>query len=160
MFKKIVALIVLISIFMISTDSPSDAFFFKRKKEAIKESVEKAHKKEEKKILLVQIYASWCPGCKNIEPTLDQLIKEVADINFIKLDVSTSSKAQEASKIAKELKISDFYTSHKSKTATVAIITPTTGEVVTVLENDNDIESYKQAIEKAKTQEKSLENPP
>ena len=45
-------------------------------------------------------------------------------------------------------------------TATVAIITPTTGEIVSILENNNDIENYKEAIEKAKTKEKALENPP
>ena len=157
MFKKITAFLLLFLLIGATTNNSSDAFFFGKKK---KQPVEKVQKKEEKKVLVVQIYASWCPGCKNIQPTLDQLVKEVSDINFVQLDVSTPSKAQASAKLAKELKVDDFFAANKSKTATVAIVTPTTHEIISVFENDNDVENYKKAIEKAKTQEKSLENPP
>ena len=161
MFKKIITLILLVSLIGVSVSGPAEAgLFFKKKKEVKTQAQEKSQKTDEKKILVAQIYASWCPGCKNIQPTLDQLIKEVPDINFIKLDVSTPSKALASAKLAKELKITDFYNANKSKTATVAVIIPSTGEILSVLENDNEIENYKEAVEKAKTKEKSLENPP
>ncbi len=160
MIKKTVLLLLLFSLLGFTVNNPSDAGFFKRHKKGEKQSVQKIEKKEEKKIIVVEIFANWCPGCRNIQPTLDQVVKEFPDINFVQLDVSTPSKAQSSLKLAKELGIIDFYKANKSKTSTVAIITPTTKEAVEVFQNNNNVDEYKTAIEEAKTKEKSLENPP
>ena len=160
MYKRLFIIFLSFILLSATLNISSDAFFLKRKKSEIKQGLNKGQKEEVKKVLLVQIFASWCPGCKNIQPTLDELFKEAQDVDFIKLDVSTPSKVQESSKKAKELGILDFYQANKSKTATVAIITPTTKELISILENNNDLEEYKEAIEKAKTKEKALENPP
>ena len=158
MFKKITIFLILFS--LIGFYEPSSALFFKRHK-AKKQTVEQTPKKNEgKKILLVQIYASWCPGCKNIQPTLDQLLKETTDIELIQLDVSTPSKAKASAKQAEELKVADFYNANKSKTATVAVIIPTSTEIVTVFQNNNELNDYKTAIQEAKTKEQALKNPP
>ncbi len=118
---------------------------------------EKKDKKEEKKILLVEIYASWCPGCKNIQPTLDQVLKEVSDIELVQLDVSTPSKSKIAEKRANELNIKGFYQANKSKTATVGIIIPFKNDIVSVFHNNNSIDDYKIAIQEAKTKQKVLD---
>jgi len=158
MVRKVVLYTLIFSILGCNFFERSEAFFFKRHKTPKKE--ESVKKEEEKKILVVQIFASWCPGCKNIQPTLDQLVKEVKGIDFVQFDVSTPSKAQSSLKKAKELNVTDFYNANKSKTATVAIFVPETGEIVSILENNNDLEEYTEAIEKAKTKQKTLENPP
>lgn len=129
----------------------------KKKNEPTKLKSSKSVKKENEKVLVAEIYANWCPGCKNIQPTIDQLLKEVTDIQYVQLDVSTPSKAKASEKIAKELNITDFYEVNKSKTATVAIIIPFKKEVVSTFQNNNNIDDYKTAIQEGKTKQKALE---
>ena len=164
MFKKIVLILMLISLTGVTVNNSSSAFFFKKhkatNKQTTKSNVKVEQKASEKKIILAEIYASWCPGCKNIQPTLDQLIKDFPRIELVQLDVSTPSKAEASQKIAKDLKIIDFYNVNKSKTATVGVIVPTTGEVVSIFHNENSDELYKPAIQDAQTKEKELHNPP
>ena len=148
MLKKIIVFFVLVLAF---TDyCPSEAFFLKKK--SGKEPT--SQNQVEKKILVVQIYAVWCPACKNIQPTLDLLKKEISDIDFVRLDVSTPFKASESLQAAKDLGIEDFYKLNKSKTATVAVFVPSTKELVSVFQNNNDIDEYKAAVMDAKTKEK------
>ena len=160
MFKKFLVFLIIFSLIGLAFNKPVDAFFFKRHKAIKKEALKETEKKEGKKILVVEIFASWCPGCKNIQPALDQLVKEVSDIELVQLDVSTPSKAQTSALKAKELKVADFYNVNKSKTSTVAVIVRTSGEIVSLFENNNKVEDYKAAIEEARTKEKALENPP
>ncbi len=161
MFKKLI-LFLIVAILLVNLSNPVEAGLFKKNKNIAekKQTQEQEKKHEEKKVLVVEIFASWCPGCKNIQPTIDQLVKDVTDIEFVQLDVSTPSKAKVAAKQAQDLQITEFYRASKSKTATVAVIVPTSGEVVNIFQNNNDIEEYKSAIEEAKTKEKSLHNPP
>ena len=164
MFRKVVLILMLISFSGIVVN-PSYAFFFKKHKTTNKQGVKSGGKDEqkpgEKKIILAEIYASWCPGCKNIQPTIDLLLKDFAQqIELIQLDVSTPSKAEASQKTARELKIIDFYNANKSKTATVGVIVPTTGEVVSIFHNENSEEAYKPAIQDAQTKEKELYLPP
>ncbi len=155
MLKKSVICLLFISLLGLTSENSSNGFFKKKKDK--KEVVEQ--KKEEKKIIFAQIFASWCPGCKNIQPTIDQIVKENTDINFVQLDVSTPSKAKASAKLAKDLKIEDFYNANKSKTATVAIIIPDTSEIVTVLQNNNEIEAYEVALNEARNKQKESQNP-
>lgn len=161
MFKKSILFFV-VAILLVNLSNPVEAGLFKKNKSTAekKQTQEQGKKHEEKKVLVAEIFASWCPGCKNIQPTIDQLVKDVTDIEFVQLDVSTPSKAKVAAKQAQDLHITEFYRASKSKTATVAVIVPTSGEVVNIFQNNNDIEEYKSAIEEAKTKEKSLHNPP
>lgn len=161
MLKKIVLFLLLFSLIGVTVNNPSEAGFFKKfKLIKKKQPVQEIERKEEKKILIVEIYASWCPGCKNVQPTIDQLIKEVPQIEFVQLDVSTPSKAQASLTKAKELNVSDFFNSNKSKTATVGIIIKSTGEVISIFQNNNALDDYKAAIQDAETKEKALENAP
>lgn len=158
MLKKLIIFLILSSLISFTINTPADSFF-KRKKSA-KEQTKVQTGEQDKKVLLVQIFASWCPGCKNIQPTLDLLLKENSDIKLVLLDVSTPSKAKDSEKLAKELKMEDFYKANKSKTSTVAVIVPTSLEIVSVFQNNNDIDDYESAIDEAKAKEEELRNPP
>ena len=164
MFRKIILIFMLVCLIEVTTSSPSDAFFFKRHKTGSKQSTKSVESIEqkvgEKKIILAEIYASWCPGCKNIQPTLDLLVRDFPQIELVQLDVSTPSKAEASQKLAKDLKIVDFYNTNKSKTATVGVIVPTTGEVVSIFHNENNEETYKPSIQDAQGKEKELYQPP
>lgn len=160
MLKKIFTGLLLASLITSIIWEPSSALFFKKHKSAKKEQSKEAVQTP-KEVSLAVIYASWCPGCKNIQPTLDQIEKEFSEkINLVYLDVSTPKHALEAAKKAKELNIIDFYTANKSKTSTVGIIVQKTSEIVSTFQNNNNIDEYKDAIEKALTKARSLENPP
>ena len=163
MFRKIVLALMLISFIGIIIENPSSAFFFKKhkttNKQAVRSNVRVEQRTGENKIILAEIYASWCPGCKNIQPTLDLLAKDFPQIELVQLDVSTPSKAEASQKVAKDLKIIDFYDVNKSKTATVGVIVPTTGEVVSIFHNENNEELYKSPIQEAQVKEKELHNP-
>ena len=149
MIKKIFILLFVITWFSFSLLQPSDAFFLGKKKAG---QVGEGEGKDNR-ILVVEIYAGWCPACKNIQPTLDLLQDDVKDINFVKLDVSTPSKASESAELAKKLGIEEFYKLNKSKTSTVAIFKPQDKKLVTVFQNNNDIDEYKSAIDDAKNSE-------
>ena len=159
MSRKIILILMLISFLGATLNNSSSAFFFKKHKTTNKHTV-RIQQSGEKKIILAEIYASWCPGCKNIQPTLDQIAKDFPQIELVQLDVSTPSKAEASQKVASDLKIIDFYNVNKSKTATVGVIVPTTGEVVSVFHNENSEDLYKPAIQDAQTKEKELHLPP
>ena len=159
MSRKIILILMLISFLGATLNNSSSAFFFKKHKTTNKHTV-RIQQSGKKKIILAEIYASWCPGCKNIQPTLDQIAKDFPQIELVQLDVSTPSKAEASQKVASDLKIIDFYNVNKSKTATVGVIVPTTGEVVSVFHNENSEDLYKPAIQDAQTKEKELHLPP
>ena len=77
MLKKI--FIFFICTFLINSAlcSPAEALFFKKARQAKKE-VKKEANETPKLVTLALIYASWCPGCKNIQPTIDQVEKELS----------------------------------------------------------------------------------
>ena len=151
MFRNILILLVLFLLLGLNTLNPSFAGLFKKKKVQKDQVTEQA---KEAMILLVEVFASWCPGCKNIQPTLDQLLAENQDLELIQLDVSTPSKAKIAAKRAEELGVKDFFALNKSKTATVGVVVPSK-ELISVFQNNNDLDDYKAAIEKAKTKEQT-----
>ena len=157
MIKNFFSILFLLSFFVSTFNTSAEAFLFKKKKSSGSTAAVQ-NQQDAKKILLVEIFASWCPGCKNIQPTLDQLEKDVADIKMILLDVSTPSKSEASEQLAKDLGIQDFYRANKNKTATVGVITPESKETIAVFNNENNPDTYKSAIQEAKT--KAAEQPP
>lgn len=102
------------------------------------------------KPVIVDIYASWCPACKNIAPTLSQLKQKYgAKANFIVFDVSDSKKTKASMKKAAELGLTSFLSTNKSQTGAVAIIDPTTGKVTKQLRNNADIAEYTGVIDRS-----------
>jgi thiol-disulfide isomerase/thioredoxin len=89
-------------------------------------------KKLQGKPVVVDIYASWCPGCKNIAPTLSQLRQQYG------------TKA--SMKMAQELGLTSFFNANKSKTATVAIIDPATGKVMKQFHNNSETADYNSVL--------------
>jgi thiol-disulfide isomerase/thioredoxin len=102
------------------------------------------------KPVVVDIYASWCPGCKNIAPTLSQLKQQYGEkMHFVVFDVSDSKNTQASMKMAAKLGLADFFNANKSKTSTVAIIDPATGKVVKQFQNNPDLAEYTTVIDRS-----------
>jgi thiol-disulfide isomerase/thioredoxin len=105
------------------------------------------------KPVLVDIYASWCPACKNIAPTLSQLEKDYAGkVHFVVLDVTDKSTTAAAEAKARELGLSDFLAANKAQTGTLTIIDPATGNILVQHRNNANLAAYTTALNAALTQ--------
>ncbi len=107
-------------------------------------------KKLQGKPVIVDIYATWCPGCKNIAPTLSQLRQQYGTkASFVVLDVTDAKTTKASMKLAQELGLTSFLNANKSQTATVAIIDPSTGKVIKQFRNNADLTEYTGTIDLA-----------
>jgi thiol-disulfide isomerase/thioredoxin len=102
------------------------------------------------KPVVVDIYASWCPSCKNIAPTLAALRKTYGDkATFVVLDVSDKTTTAAAEKKAQELGLSEFLTANKANTGHVEIIDPATNTTLQKYDNNTDKAAYASVLDKA-----------
>jgi thiol-disulfide isomerase/thioredoxin len=105
------------------------------------------------KPILVDIYASWCPACKNIAPTLSELEKQYeGKVNFVVLDVSDQSTTTQAQAQAEKLGLAEFLAKNKTQTGMLTIIDPATGEILAQHRNNANIADYQTVLDQAITQ--------
>ncbi|MCG9893343.1 MAG: thioredoxin domain-containing protein [Thermosynechococcaceae cyanobacterium MS004] len=102
--------------------------------------------------MVVDVFATWCAGCKNIKPTLSQLKQDYADkAHFVVLDVTDKGTLQETEASAAKLGLAKFLETTKSKTSTVAIVDPATGKVLAMFKNNPNKEDYTKVLDTALT---------
>ncbi len=102
------------------------------------------------KPVLVDVYASWCPACKNIAPTLSQLEQQyVGKVEFVVLDVTDKATTAKAEAKAKELGLSDFLAANKAQTGTLTIVDPATGQILAQHRNNANLADYTTVLDKA-----------
>ncbi len=107
-------------------------------------------KKYQGKPIVVEIYASWCPACKNVAPTVAQLKKEYAGkANFLVLDVSNQSATSRSKSAAQQAGLSQFFSQNISQTGLVAIIDPATGNILAQHRNNSDKSDYTSVLDAA-----------
>lgn len=95
------------------------------------------------KPVVVDVYATWCPGCKNIASTIQALRTEYKDkVNFVVLDVTDRSTTQESQERAQKLGLGKYFDANKASTSTVAIIDPATGKILAQFQNNPDKAVY------------------
>lgn len=100
------------------------------------------------KPVVVDIYADWCAGCRKIKPTLEALKKEYGDkANFVVLDVTDKTTSEASANKAKELGLEEVFSKYKAKTATVAVMNPSTGEVVKLFQKNPNKADYVAALD-------------
>jgi thiol-disulfide isomerase/thioredoxin len=104
------------------------------------------------KPVVVDIYASWCPACKNIAPTVSQLKQQYAGkVEFVVLDVSDQSTTSAAEAKAQELGLSDFLAKNKTQTGSLTIVDPATGNILAQHRNNPDAVAYTKVLDAALT---------
>jgi thiol-disulfide isomerase/thioredoxin len=102
------------------------------------------------KPVVVDIFADWCPACKNIAPTLAELKKTYGEkATFVVLDVSDAAKVKASEAKAKELGLSGFFTANKAQTGRVSIIDPATGKILGNYSNEPSKAAYSSVLDKA-----------
>lgn len=102
------------------------------------------------KPVVVDIYASWCPACKNIAPTVSQLKQQYAGkVNFVVLDVSDKSSSAKAEATAKKLGLSKFFAANKTQTGSLTIVDPATGKILAQHRNNPNKSAYTSVLDSA-----------
>jgi thiol-disulfide isomerase/thioredoxin len=102
------------------------------------------------KPVVVDVYASWCPACKNIAPTVSQLKQQYAGkVNFVVLDVSDRSSTAKAEATAKKLGLSAFLAANKTQTGSLTIVDPATGKILSQHRNNPDKATYTSVLDAA-----------
>jgi thiol-disulfide isomerase/thioredoxin len=100
------------------------------------------------KPVVVDIYASWCGGCKSIAPTLSQLKQQYGNkMNFIVFDVSDSKKVQASMKMAEKYGLTSFFNANKANTSVVAIIDPASGKIIKQFQANPELADYTTALD-------------
>jgi thiol-disulfide isomerase/thioredoxin len=102
------------------------------------------------KPVVVDVYASWCPACKNIAPTVSDLKKEYeGKVEFVVLDVSDKSTTTAAEATAQELGLSKFLAENKTQTGSLTIVDPATGKILAQYRNNPDKTAYTKVLDAA-----------
>jgi thiol-disulfide isomerase/thioredoxin len=102
------------------------------------------------KPVIVDIYASWCPACKNIAPTVAQIKQEYGNkITFVTLDVSSKISSAKAEATAKQLGLSKFFAANKNQTGSLTIVDPDTGNILAQHRNNSDKTAYSTVLDAA-----------
>ncbi len=97
---------------------------------------------------VVDIYATWCPACQAIAPTLSSLRTQYKDkVNFVVLDVTDRAATQKAETNAKRMGLATFLKENKASTGTVAIVNPATGEILSQFRGNENKDDYIAAID-------------
>ena len=105
------------------------------------------------KPVVVDVYASWCPACRNIAPTLSKLRQRYANrVHFVVLDVSDKAKTEASQATAKRLGLGAFFMANRTQTGLVAIIDPATGKILSQQRNNADVGAYTAVLNKALAQ--------
>lgn len=102
------------------------------------------------KPVVVDIYASWCPACKNIAPTVSKIKQQYGNkITFVTLDVSDRNSSAKAEATAKQLGLSKFFAANKTQTGSLTIVDPATGNILGQKRNNADLTAYSTVLDLA-----------
>ena len=100
--------------------------------------------------VVVDIYASWCPACRTIAPTLRSLRQgKAGKATFVTFDVSDAAALKASRERARALGLGSFLEANRSQTSLVAVIEPATGTTVQTFRASTDAGAYAAAISRA-----------
>ncbi len=105
------------------------------------------------KPVVIDIYASWCSACKNIEPTMSQLKQKYqGKAHFIVFDISDKAKARQAEAKARQLGLGNFFAENKSQTGSITIVDPANGDILSQYRNNSNLSDYTSVLDNAISQ--------
>ncbi len=100
------------------------------------------------KPVVVDIYASWCPACRTIAPTLSQLKRQYeGSVHFVVLDVTDRRTTSQAESQARGLGLGRFFEANRSQTGMVTIVDPATGNILVQHRNNPNIADYQTVLD-------------
>jgi thiol-disulfide isomerase/thioredoxin len=100
--------------------------------------------------VVVDVFATWCPACKNIAPTVSQLKEDYeGKVHFVVLDVTDQSTISKSEETAAQLGLSQFLEANKAQTGSLTIIDPATGTILAQYRNNANLADYTTVLDKA-----------
>ncbi len=103
--------------------------------------------------VVVDIFSTSCSACRNLAPTLSQLKERYkGKAYFIVFDVSNRGKISESEAKAREYGLEDFFAKHKSQTASVTIINPDNGDILSQDRKNYELSDYTSVLDNAISQ--------
>lgn len=104
------------------------------------------------KPVVVDIYASWCPACRTVEPTLRSLRQQQAGmVSFVTFDVSDAVQLKKSRERAAGLGLGAFLEANHSQTSLMAVVDPATGTAVQTFRASSDEGACSAAIKKVQS---------
>lgn len=106
-----------------------------------------AHAAETPKIIALNFYADWCPGCKALKPKLEEAMKDAAGqpCLTIKLD-QTDKNSKQAEFMVAALGLSDMWKEHAGKTGYVLLVDGKTHKVVSTITSMQETKEIKATL--------------
>ena len=102
---------------------------------------------EAPRIIALNFYADWCPGCKALKPKLDEAMKDVTSkpLLSVKLD-QTDKESKQAEFMLSVLGLGDLWKEHAGKTGYVLLVDATTKKVVGTIKYTQEVKDIKTTL--------------
>lgn len=103
---------------------------------------------EEKKPMVVVVYADWCPYCQKLKPVLALINQKYqGKIRFVRLDVTSEATAAESQQEAQKIGLESFFKRYQGQTSLVVIRDSTGREIFRAI-HDYEFEHYSAVLDK------------
>lgn len=97
---------------------------------------------QEKKPLVVVVYADWCPLCQKLKPVLALINDNYKDrIRFVRLDVTSEATTAKSRVLARNLGLEPFFDKYQGTTSLV-VIQDASGHEIFRAVHDYDFQHY------------------
>jgi len=102
---------------------------------------------EAPKVIALQFYADWCPGCKALQPKLDEAMKDAAGqpCLTVKLD-QTNKDSHQAEYMLAALGYADLWKDNAGKTGYVLLVDTKTKKVVATIDSKQEVKQIKSTL--------------
>lgn len=102
---------------------------------------------EAPKIIAINFYADWCPGCKALKPKLEEAMKDAAGQPCLTVKLDQSDKdSKQAEYMLAALGLGDLWKEHAGKTGFVLLVDSTTKKVVNTITYKQEVKEIKSAL--------------
>lgn len=102
---------------------------------------------ESPKVIAINFYADWCPGCKALKPKLEEAMKDAAGqpcLN-VKLD-QTDKDSKQAQYMLAALGLGDLWKENAGKTGFVLLVDTKTKKVVNKITYNQEVKDIKSSL--------------
>jgi len=102
---------------------------------------------EAPKVIAINFYADWCPGCKALKPKLEEAMKDAAGqpCLTVKLD-QTDKDSKQAEYMLSALGLGDLWKENAGKTGFVLLVDAKTHKVMNTITYKQDVKEIQSAL--------------
>jgi len=102
---------------------------------------------EAPKVIALQFYADWCPGCKALQPKLDEAMKDAAGQPCLTVKLDQSDKnSRQAEYMLATLGYGDLWKEYAGKTGFVLLVDAKTRKVLSTVTSMQETKDIKAAL--------------